>query len=66
VNTNSFWLPAYTVFDLGARYKLSETLSLMANVRNLTDKTYYTGSSTTTSVLVGSPRAFTVEVKAGF
>ena len=66
VNTNSFWLPAYTVFDLGARYKLSETLSLMANVRNLTDKTYYSGSSTTTSVLVGSPRAFTLEVKAGF
>lgn len=66
VNTNTFWLPAYTTFDVGARYKLNQTVSLMANIRNLTDKTYYTGSSTTTSILVGAPRSFTLELKAGF
>jgi len=65
INTNTFWLPSYTLFDLGARYRVNENLQFMAGIRNLFDETYYTGAINTTSVNVGAPRNFTLEVRAG-
>lgn len=64
ISNNSFWLPAYTLFDLGARYNVSENLQVMAVVRNLLDETHYTGSINSTTVGVGTPRSFTVELRA--
>ncbi len=66
INTNIFYLPAYTLFDLGARMRLNDNFQLMANVRNLFDVTYYTGSINATTVNVGTPRSFTVELRTGF
>jgi len=63
ISNNSFYLPGYTLFDLGARYRLSRNLELMATVRNLTDETYYTGSINSTTVTVGTPRSVTVELR---
>jgi len=41
-------------------------LQLMAAVRNLFDETHYTGSINSTTVGVGTPRSFTVELRASF
>lgn len=66
INTNRFYLPAYTLFDLGARYRVNGNLEVMAAVRNLFDKTFYTGSINPATVGVGSPRSFTLELRTGF
>lgn len=66
ISNNSFFLPAYTLVDLGARYRLTSNLQLMAAVRNLFDETHYTGSINSTTVGVGTPRSFTVELRASF
>ncbi|HWJ70622.1 MAG TPA: TonB-dependent siderophore receptor [Sphingobium sp.] len=66
IANNSFYLPAYTLFDLGARYRLTPTFDLTANVRNLFDATYYTGAINSTSVNVGTPRSFMLGVGLGF
>ncbi|MFC4254226.1 TonB-dependent siderophore receptor [Altererythrobacter xixiisoli] len=66
INSNQFYLPAYTLVDLGARVKLNDNFQLMANVRNLFDATYYTGAINGTTVNVGAPRSFTVELRTGF
>lgn len=64
IANNSFYLPAYTLFDLGARYRINRNLELMATVRNITDETYYTGSINSTTVNVGTPRSVTLELRA--
>lgn len=58
IANNIFTLPAYTLVDLGVRYRLTGNLDLSVNVRNLFDKTYYTGSINSTTIGVGQPRAF--------
>lgn len=60
ISSNIFTLPSYTLVDLGVRYRLTDTLELSANVRNLFDETYYTGSINSTTIGVGQPRAFLV------
>ncbi|MCC5862486.1 MAG: TonB-dependent siderophore receptor [Gammaproteobacteria bacterium] len=57
IASNLFSLPAYTLVDLGARYRLSDKLEVSANIRNLFDKTYYTGSINSTTIGVGQPRS---------
>ena len=44
VDTEAFQLPAYTRVDVGARYDVSENLTLDLFVENLLDKTYYEAS----------------------
>ena len=66
ISNNSFYLPAYTLVDLGARYRVSDNLQLMAAMRNLFDETFYTGSINPTTVGVGTPRSVTLELRAGF
>ena len=55
-----------TALAVGARYWLNDTVHVMATVRNLTNETYYTGSINSTTVNVGNPRSFTVELRTGF
>lgn len=54
---NLFSLPAYTLVDLGVRYRLADKLELSANIRNLFDTTYYSGSINSTTIGVGQPRS---------
>lgn len=54
---NAFYLPAYTLVDAGVKYRLTDKVALTANVRNLLDETYYTGSINSTTVGVGQPRS---------
>lgn len=66
ISNNSFYLPAYTLVDIGARYRLTDNVQLMAAVRNLFDETFYTGSINSTTIGVGTPRSLTLELRAGF
>jgi len=59
-NTNNSFAPAYTTFDLGARYTLpafGKATTLRVQVLNLTDVRYY--SSIADGSIVGSPGANT-------
>ncbi|WP_333607094.1 TonB-dependent receptor family protein [Arsukibacterium sp.] len=53
-------LPAYTVFDITAQYKVSEPFTLFASVKNLADKQYI--ASLRQGIYVGPERTF----EAGF
>lgn len=55
-DNNSFQLPAYTLLDLGVRYRASRKVFLTASLKNATDRTYYTGSINATTIGVGAPR----------
>ena len=65
IASNAFYLPAYTLFDVGARYRFTDKLGASVNVRNLFDETYYSGANNATTIMVGSPRTlmFGVDVK---
>jgi len=58
IATNAFFLPAYTLVDLGLAYRLSESVRVRGNVRNLFDDTFYTGAINSTTVGIGAPRSF--------
>jgi iron complex outermembrane receptor protein len=60
IATNAFYLPSYTLFDAGARYRLTKNIDLSVNVRNIFDKTYYTGAINSTTIGVGTPRTFLI------
>jgi iron complex outermembrane receptor protein len=53
---NSFVLPAYHTIDVGARYQLTEKVSLNVSVQNLTN---------TIGLTEGNPRAGFTEVSGG-
>ena len=53
---NNFSLPSYTLVDLGLRYAITPKIDATLNVRNLFDKTYYTGAINSTTIGVGAPR----------
>ncbi|GFM86821.1 ligand-gated channel [Pseudomonas cichorii] len=60
---NNYTLPAFTTFDAGARYRLplgDNSLTLRANVSNLTDKKYWLNTS-----YLGDPRtvAFSAQLE---
>lgn len=63
---NQFVLPSYTLVDLNARYDVTEKVQVAVNLKNLFDKTYYTGSLEHRSVLIGQPRTVIVGVSARF
>lgn len=50
-----FRLPGYTTVQVAADYKVSQALSLRAEVNNLFDETYYTSSFSDTWVQPGAP-----------
>lgn len=66
ISSNIFYLPEYTLADLGARYRLNDRISFTTNLRNMFDETYYTGSINATTVNVGQPRTLTVGIDLAF
>ncbi len=60
-------LPAYTVFDLMAAYRVSKTVNLQLNVANLTDKVYMAALNNAGSRLfLGTPRSVTLTGRFSF
>uniref|UniRef100_UPI0035C9E561 TonB-dependent receptor domain-containing protein n=1 Tax=uncultured Sphingomonas sp. TaxID=158754 RepID=UPI0035C9E561 len=60
---NAFVYPGNTVGDLGASYAFDLTghsVTLRANVQNLTDKHYWVPNSTGTGISAGEPRTFSL------
>lgn len=57
-SSNTEKLPAYTLYNLDAKYRLSKQLNLSASVKNLTDKEYATnkGYATAGRTVFGSVR----------
>ncbi|MBX8532859.1 TonB-dependent receptor [Pseudomonas cichorii] len=61
---NNYTLPAFTTFDAGARYRLplgDNSLTLRANVSNLTDKKYWLNTS-----YLGDPRTMAFSAQLEF
>ncbi|MDR7333341.1 TonB-dependent siderophore receptor [Roseateles asaccharophilus] len=60
-------LPAYTVFDLMAAYRVSKLVNLQLNVANITDKVYMQALNNGGSRLfLGAPRSATVTARFSF
>jgi len=53
---NQFRLPPYTLIDGAVRYAVTPNVEVSANLKNIFDETYYTGSLEHRSILVGQPR----------
>ncbi|MCO8171753.1 TonB-dependent receptor [Pseudomonas sp. 21LCFQ02] len=61
---NNYTLPSFTTFDAGARYRLplgDNTLTLRANLSNLTDKKYWLNTS-----YLGDPRTLAFSAQLEF
>jgi outer membrane receptor for ferric coprogen and ferric-rhodotorulic acid len=58
-----FTQPAYAVVDLMARYAVTDTVALTANIGNVFDKVYYT---TTGNSYYGTPRSLRLGVDVRF
>ena len=56
IATNAFYLPAYTLFDAGARLRITSNIDASVNLRNIADKRFYTSAINSTTIAVGSPR----------
>lgn len=66
-SANSFWLPSFTVADLFATYDtaiMDRKVRFQFNVKNLTDRTYYTSSVNEYGLALGDARQ--VSVTASF
>jgi iron complex outermembrane recepter protein len=66
-NTQS--IPAWTRFDIGARYRtevFDRPISVRANVQNLFDQNYWAAVTSFGGMLQGAPRTFWLSVSADF
>ncbi len=61
---NTLTVPAWTRFDLGARYRIGEKVTLRANLFNALDENYWEASGT--SVLQNEPRTASVSATFDF
>ncbi|HBD34981.1 MAG TPA: TonB-dependent siderophore receptor, partial [Cupriavidus sp.] len=62
-SANSFWLPAYTVFDAFATYETrvgGQKMRMQLNVKNLFNRVYYPSAVNQYAVAVGDPRQVTL------
>ncbi|MFS8039013.1 TonB-dependent siderophore receptor [Xanthobacter sp. AM11] len=70
VAANTYWLPAYVVFDLMAAYTIAAPtpVTVQLNVKNLFDTTYYTSSIGTNNlgVAIGDPLEATLSARMQF
>lgn len=55
-----FTQPGFTLVNLMARYAVSDTVQLQANVENVFDETYYSQMGSFSQYRYGAPRNFTV------
>ncbi|MCY1367541.1 Ferric-pseudobactin receptor [compost metagenome] len=58
--------PGYALVDAMARYRFNEHLSTTLNVKNLFDKTYYTGLGNFGTGFYGEPRAVQLTTRWAF
>jgi outer membrane receptor for ferric coprogen and ferric-rhodotorulic acid len=58
--------PGYTLVDAMARYRFNEHLSTTLNVKNLFDKTYYTGLGNFGTGFYGEPRSLQLTTRWDF
>lgn len=68
-NQNDFQLPGYATVNLLASYGLKvagSKVTFQLNANNLLDKTYYTGTNTSTTIGVGTPRTFLGSIRVEF
>lgn len=63
---NTYYVPAYTLLDVGLTYKVSTSLSLLARVRNLTNETYAIGTNSISYYYAGAPRTYELTLRAAF
>jgi len=62
-SANSFWLPAYTLFDAFATYETrvgGQKVRFQLNVKNLFNRVYYPSAVQPLAVAVGNPRQVTL------
>lgn len=64
--TISTELPSYVRLDLGAPYALTDKVDLRFQIRNLTDKVYYTSAAGQNNVAVGQPLNATLGLAVRF
>jgi iron complex outermembrane receptor protein len=60
-----FTIPGYTVFDAAVQYQ-GKGWRAALNLRNLADKTYYSGSFSNNLVTLGDPRQIRLNVVTEF
>ena len=74
-DSNTYWSPAYSVFDLGARYKMGKETTLRVAVDNLTNEHYWSTIGTADLVgnnggnmtaHLGTPRTFAASMSVNF
>jgi iron complex outermembrane receptor protein len=65
-NANSFRVPAYTVFDGGISYAVTDNVAVDFRVYNLFDKDYATTTYNDEQWILGRPRSIDVSVRARF
>lgn len=66
---NTQRLPAWTTFDLGARYPMvvgGKRVTLRALVRNASNESYWSGASTWGTLMQGAPRTLRVSATVDF
>ncbi|WP_242683739.1 TonB-dependent receptor [Paenalcaligenes suwonensis] len=63
---NTYYVPAYTLLDLGVSYKLSSNLSVAARVRNVTNEKYAVGTNSISYYYAGAPRTYELTLRAAF
>jgi len=67
-NLNQAWVPAYTTYSLGTRYRTrwdGSKVTLQANIDNLTDRNYWLAAGGTL-LSTGAPRTLRVAAKFDF
>lgn len=68
-DSNTLELPAYTIVDMGARYKTKlggVNTTLLVNVDNVTDKAYWEGAFNNNYAIIGGPRTYKLGVSFDF
>ncbi|MGG4774625.1 TonB-dependent receptor [Paenalcaligenes sp. Me52] len=63
---NTYYVPAYTLLDVGVSYKLNSSLTLVGRVRNLTNETYAVGTNSISYYYAGAPRTYELTLRAAF
>ncbi|MCB5185215.1 TonB-dependent receptor [Methylobacillus gramineus] len=64
---NTQWVPAYALFDVHTKYRVTKNADLTARIRNLTDETYARYIQSSNSLYyVGEPRSLEVALHIRF
>jgi iron complex outermembrane receptor protein len=62
---NTLSWPAYTLLDLGLSYRIDPRMTVVARLRNATDRVY-AASLTSTMAYLGAPRTADIALRVAF